>query len=126
MSFSFSPHQGLIIVTVEVAGSLGNAVLRMALDTVATLTLINSAPLVAIGYNPTQSIDLVQVTTGSGVELVPRITASKVTALGMDQIDFLVLCHTLPPSADIDGLLGLDFFPPTLDARFSTGQIDLT
>ncbi len=38
-----------------------------------------------------------------------------------------VLCHTLPPSATVDGLLGLDFFRGhQLTVDFQTGQITLT
>jgi hypothetical protein len=30
-------------------------------------------------------------------------------AMGQERTDFPVLAHTLPPSASVDGLLGLDF-----------------
>src|SRR5262245_41197328 len=103
MSFPFTPQQGLVIVNAEVAGPSGNAVLRLALDTGATHSLINSAPLVALGYDPALAPTRVQVTTGSGIEFVPRITLSKITTLGQDQTGFPVLCHTLPPSATVDG-----------------------
>ncbi len=124
MSFSFNPHQGLIIVQAEVEGPSGGAVLRLALDTGATGTLINAAILVSIGYDPALAPDRVQITTGSGVEFVPRITLSKISALGQEQIDFLALCHTLPQSATVDGLLGLDFFRGLeLKIDFRTGEI---
>ncbi len=37
MSFSFDPQQGLIIVPAELWGPSGSAVLRLALDTGASL-----------------------------------------------------------------------------------------
>lgn len=109
MNVPFDPRNGLVIVRAELTGSCGNGVVRLALDTGATGTLINAGILVAIGYDPTLALGRVQVTTGSGVEFLPRVTLDKIKALGHERADFPVLCHTLPPSAGVDGLLGLDF-----------------
>jgi predicted aspartyl protease len=95
MSFSFTPYQGLIIVQTELEGPSGNAVLRFALDTGATSTLVNAGMLVTIGYDPALVPDRLQVTTGSSVEFVPRITLSKISALGQERTNFPFLCHTL-------------------------------
>jgi O-methyltransferase involved in polyketide biosynthesis len=57
-------------------------------------------------FAPALTPQRIQVTTGSGVEFVPRITLDKIVALGQERIHFPVLGHTLPPSAGIDGLLG--------------------
>lgn len=51
----------------------------------------------------------VLVTTGSSVEFAPRIWVELVEGLGRSRRGFPMLCHTLPPSATVDGLLGLDF-----------------
>ena len=126
MSFSFDPYQGLVIVRAELEGPSGNAVLRLALDTGATGTLINVGMLVSIGYDPALVPDRLQITTGSGVEFVPRIKLSKISALGQERANLPVLCHTLPPSAGVDGLLGLDFFRgQSLVVDFRSGQISL-
>ena len=126
MSFVFNSKRGLIIVQVEVAGPSGSAILALALDTGATATLINQSRLMQIGYDPAAQPDRLQITTGSGVEFVPRITVSKITALGQEHNAFPVLGHTLPPSAGVDGLLGLDFFRgQELIVNFRTGQISL-
>ena len=82
--------------------------------------------LVSIGYDPALSSDRVQITTGSGVEFVPRLIVKRLVALGSEQTDFSVLCHTLPPSAGVDGLLGLDFLRGnTLRVDFKEGAITL-
>jgi predicted aspartyl protease len=126
MSFAFDPHQGLIIVQAELTGPSGSAVLRLALDTGATSTVVNVGLLVAIGYDPALAPDRVQVTTGSGIEFAPQVILSKIVALGQTRTDFPVLAHTLPPSAGIDGLLGLDFFRgQTLAIDFRKGQLTL-
>jgi predicted aspartyl protease len=93
----------------EIFGPSGSIVLRLALDTGATGTMINVAPLTAVGYDPSLVPDRIQVTTGSGVEFAPRIPVNQIIALGKKQSQFSVLAHTLPPSANIDGLLGLNF-----------------
>ena len=126
MSHPFDPHEGLIIVHAEIVGISGAAILRLALDTGATTTLINSAMLVSIGYDPALAPDRVQITTGSGVEFVPRLLVKRLIALGHEQMDFSVLGHTLPPSAGVDGLLGLDFLRGnTLRVDFKDGTITL-
>ena len=109
MSFPFDSQQGLIIIRTELWGPAGSIVLRLALDTGATGTVVNIGMLVTIGYDPALVPDRIQITTGSGVEFVPRVTLDKMTALGQERTDFQVMGHTLPPSAGIDGLLGLDF-----------------
>lgn len=127
MSFPFDPEHRLIIARAELEGPTGNAVLRLALDTGATRTLINVGMLVSIGYDPALSADRSQITTGSGVEFVPHLPLSKITAFGRERTGFSVLCHTLPPSAGVDGLLGLDFFQGlTLVIDFRNGLVTLS
>ena len=126
MPFSFDPQEGLIVVRAELTGPTGSALLRLALDTGATWTLINVAVLVSIGYDPALMPERLQVTTGSGVEFVPHLNLSKISALGQHRADFPVLCHTLPPTAAVDGLLGLDFLRgQILTIHFQKGSITL-
>ena len=127
MSFPFNPRQGLVLVGAELAGPSGTSVLRLALDTGATGTLINAAMLVSIGYDPALEPERLQITTGSGVEFVPRLKLSKISALGQVRENFPVLCHTLPPTASVDGLLGLDFLRGqvlNLDLRAGTIRLE--
>jgi predicted aspartyl protease len=126
MSVPFTATEGLIVIPAELFGPAGSAVLRLALDTGATSTVINVAMLVAIGCDPALMRDRVQVTTGSGVEFAARITLDKLTALGRECPGFAVLAHTLPPSAGVDGLLGLDFLRGArLMVDFRAGAITL-
>ena len=126
MTFGFDPDIGLVIVQAELWGPDGSAVLRLALDTGAMTTLINASPLALVGYDPALSSERVQLTTGSGVEVAPLVRAQRITALGQQRDDHLILCHTLPPSANVDGLLGLDFFRgQSLQIDFRAGEISL-
>jgi predicted aspartyl protease len=126
MSFPFDPQRGLIIIAAELWGPKGSGVLQLALDTGATWTVVNVAMLVALGYDPALAQERVEVTTGSGVEFAPRVNLSRITALGLEHTWFAVLAHTLPPSAGVDGLLGLDFFmAQRLTVDFRTGQVSV-
>ena len=109
MSYPYDDRLGLIVVPGELFGPSGSVVIRLAVDTGATQTMLNAGPLALVGYEPSLVPDRVQVTTGSGVEYAPRLRVSSMKALGQGREDFPVLAHTLPPSARIDGLLGLDY-----------------
>jgi predicted aspartyl protease len=127
VSFPFDPRQGLIVVWTELSGPDGRVRLRLALDTGASGTMINVGHLVAIGYDPALSPERIQVTTGSGVEFVPRVQVTRLKALGQERVAFPILSHTLPPSAGIDGLLGLDFCREhRLEVDFVRGLVSLT
>jgi len=127
VNFAFDPQRGLIVVTAELWGPSGSGVLQLALDTGATSTLVNVGMLVAIGYDPALIAERIQVTTGSGVEFAPRVVLQRVSALGQERLGFPVLGHTLPPSASVDGLLGLDFFRGLeLTVDFRSGRLTLS
>lgn len=97
---------------------------RLALDSGATVSVVNSDLLMLLGYDPAIVPARVQITTASGVEFVPQIVVDKIEALGKERRHFRVLCHTLPPSANVDGLLGLDFFRgQRLVLDFRTGMV---
>jgi len=127
MSCSFDAQQGLVVVRAQVTGPSGIAILRLALDTAATRTTINTGLLVAVGYDPAAPLDRTEVTTGSGVEFAALVSISKIVALGRECHDFPVLAHTLPPSAGVDGVLGLDFLRgQVLTIDFQSGSLTLT
>ena len=126
MSTPFDPRQRLIIVEVRVWGPTGDRVLRLGLDTGAGTTVVSPAILVGLGYDPAAAPQRVQITTGSGIEFVSLLSINRIEALGQTRSHLPVLCHTLPPSAPIDGLLGLDFLRNRrLTIDFRAGRITL-
>ncbi len=110
MKITFDPTQGLIVIPTRLHGLHTDTIVRLALDTGATNSMINWDVAILLGYDPASSKERIQVTTGSGVEFAPRIVVEKVEVIGRSLENFPILCHTLPPSATVDGLLGLDFF----------------
>ncbi len=127
MTDSFRASHGLIFVSVEIFGSQGSAVLRLALDTGATRTMINSEHLIVVGCALNHDAEKVKVTTGSGVEFAPLVKLQRVVGLGQERVELPVLAHTLPPTAGIDGLLGLDFLRGhKLEIDFRQGRLWLS
>lgn len=110
MSLAFDPQARLIVVPTRLRGLEGSWVAKLALDTGATYTIVSVHVLATIGHDPALSEERVEITMGSGVELVARVSVQSIGALGHQRGPFPILCHTLPPGAGIDGVLGLDFF----------------
>jgi len=126
MSFRFASKIGLIRVDAEIVGPSGRVALRLALDTGANQTAIKVASLKYVGCDPASTSPLTRVTTSSGVVHAPSAIVTELRALGEVKRSFLVLAQTLPPSAGVDGLLGLDFFRDReLRLDFRHGLIDL-
>lgn len=126
MRLAFDPAQGLILVPARLAGPSGDFVMQLALDTGATTTMVSWNAAVILGYDPAAASERVQVTTASGVEYSPRIAVQRIEALGADRKSFPVLCHSLPPSTTVDGVLGLDFLRGRmLTIDFRAGQLSL-
>jgi predicted aspartyl protease len=126
MTIPFDPTDGSILVAADITGPVGPVTVQLALDTGATRTLINRTLLVNLGYDPAAATEHAVITTASGVEPAPILPLNTFAALGQDRTAFPVLCHDLPPSANVDGLLGLDFLRGlTLTIDFRKGYIEL-
>ena len=127
MSVSFDPQGNLIIVATNLWGPNGNLNLRMALDTGSTSTLVNATPLSFLGYDLTNTSENAQLATGSTVESVPCLVVDRIDALERSREKLRVVCHTLPTSTRVDGLLGLDFLRGhNLRIDFRNGEITLS
>ena len=100
---------------------------QLAVDTGASASLIAWHALHLVGYHKGDAVEYTHMTTGSGVEEVPRIKVKRIEALGKKRPNLTVVGHTLPPSADVEGLLGLDFCRGrrvTIDFRKSFITVD--
>jgi predicted aspartyl protease len=127
MTFSFDPDSGLVIVRGELGGISAGAKVRLALDTGATRTVISAAVMVAMGYEPTQSVEHVEILTASGTEMAPVIELRSIKALGVRRTHWPVISHTLPSETGVHGLLGLDFLRGArLSLDFQGGTIELS
>lgn len=108
--YNFDRDSPVIVLFVKLFGSKGTRRVKMALDTGATYVLIPYHIAESLGYDPASSMDRVPLTTASGVEIVPLITLESVSLLGKKVENVQTVCHDLPPTGHIDGLLGLSYF----------------
>ncbi len=111
MSHGFTRMGGLLAVRVKVYNPGRTRWVQpfFALDTGATRTVLHPHVLVGLGYELASYPALGEMTTRSGVTAVRRVPLSRLDALGHTaHLD--VIAHELPPTALVDGLLGLDFF----------------
>ncbi len=122
----FDAGRGPILVSAEITKPARTMPLQLLLDTGATTTLVDRSVLLALGFDLDACSDLAKMTTGSAIELVPRIPLTRLSALGQHRFGFPVLAHTPPESARVYGLLGLDFLRGLeLNLNFKTGRITL-
>ncbi len=126
MSYPFDGSRGPILIAAEVTGPDRSLALQLLLDTGATTSLLKDAVLLTLGYDLASVADWVRMTTGSQVTSVPKVVLTRLTALGRHRFGFPVLAHTLPVSASVHGLLGLDFLRDgVLTIDFRSGRITL-
>ena len=124
MKFSFKSDYGLIFLEARLHGKKRDVALVLALDTGATGTVISGKRLDEAGYDLENFDDEIYITTGSGLISVPKITIEKLTALSKSKESFSVIAHHLPPTASVDGVLGLDFLRGgVLTVDFRIGEI---
>jgi hypothetical protein len=127
MTFQFDPAAGAVLVEAELTGPLGNMPLLLVLDTGSTCSMVSEDWLRFVGCDPSQPTGKVRATFGGSVQTLPVVTTVEFIALGVRRASYPVVCHTLPPSAGVDGVLGLDFFPGrVLTIDFVNNTLDLT
>lgn len=125
-SYSFHPRRGPIIVATQITGPAMTTDVSLLLYTAATMSVIDLRILIRLGFDPTQPLRRVHMTTGHATGIVPVFPLTRFSALGQHRFGFHVIGHTLPPTSDVDGLIGLDFLRDGgLTIDFRAGQIAL-
>ena len=107
--FNLTSEKGLLLCSAQISGKGKPVLLKLAIDTGATRTLIPFEAALSIGINPAHSQKSIEVTTGSGTVICPIVTVRKFSCLGVMLKKLPVVCHHLPPESPVEGLLGLDF-----------------
>ena len=122
----FDRKSSIIIVpaTVKTGDKLKR--LYFAVDTGATITLIDSDVMKSLGYSQANSIRTTHTITASKAETVYEYHLDNIMALGLIRRNFKVISRALPVGLGIDGLLGLNFFKNkelTIDFKLSEIRI---
>jgi predicted aspartyl protease len=127
VSHPFDARSGPILVDAEVTGPVRSMTVTLILDTGATTSLLKDSVLIALGFDLSIVTDRVQMTTGSAVAGVPRVTLTRLTAIGQHRIGLPVLAYNLHASVSVSGLLGLDFFRgQALTIDFRAGDLSIS
>ena len=123
---SFDRKAALIVVPVTI--KIGTEVFKykFAVDTGATISLINTAVLTELGYTKEDSLRTTQTITASKIETVYEYNLDNIMAIGLLRRNFKIISRPLPVGLGIDGLLGLNFFKDkelTIDFKLSEIQL---
>ncbi len=125
---SFNPSVESIVLRLEVGGVDPNTFrnVTVALDTGASITIIPSQVLIALGYDLLNPDGQLQLLTANGITFAKLFNVRRLTAIGETIENIDVLCHDLPKNSPIKGLLGLNFLRHfDVNMSFSTGTIEL-
>lgn len=101
--------KGIIPVYAQLIGPAAKRVLKLALDTGATYTMVPYEAIIGIGCDPSLPRRKIEIFTASGREYLPVVTIPSIRCLGFQIQNLDVVCHDLPPQSPVDGLLGLNF-----------------
>jgi Aspartyl protease len=121
-------RRDLIVVPARIAAQSRAVMLRLALDTAASETLIKPALLARLGYGLDDSKRKTVIRSAIGVESGYLLCVERFWALGFEVPDHIVHAHEMPDSHDIDGLLGLRFlnhFDYTVHSRRGEISVEL-
>ena len=111
MTFAvFDKKLPLIVVPVSI--KTGNIIkdFKFAVDTGASVSLIDIDMLYSLGYKKENCIRTIQTITASKGEKAYEFNIDNISAIGLIRRNFKVISRALPIGLGIDGLLGLNFF----------------
>ena len=123
---SFSRKAPLIVVPVTIKTETKIWEYKFAVDTGATISLMDISLLSDIGYKKEDYIRSTQTITASKTETVYEYNLDNIMAIGLIRRNFKIISRSLPMGLGIDGLLGLNFFKNkelTIDFKLSEIQL---
>jgi len=123
---SFDRKAPLIVVPVTVKMGIEISKFKFAVDTGATISLIDTSVLTALGYTKADILRTTHTITASKTETVFEYSLDNIMAIGLLRRNFKVISRSLPVGLGVDGLLGLNFFKDkelTIDFKLSEIQL---
>lgn len=115
MKFHFSRQtdEDLVLVSAQLDGDE----LRLALDTAATHTVMDTNSLLILGHEISSDSEIVPLETSNGIIEARKIKVLHFSALGLERSPYELLAYDFllaGIASPYDGLLGLDFFQGTV------------
>ena len=109
-SIVFDKKLSLIVVPVSIKRGMHILDFKFAVDTGASVSLIDIDAMLSLGYKKTDCIRTTETLTASKRETAYEFEMDNIRAIGLIRRNFKVISRSLPIGLGIDGLLGLNFF----------------
>jgi predicted aspartyl protease len=109
VSTQFNPASSLIIIRGDLEGPSSTLVLRLALDTGSSHTVIDRGALNSVGSTVSSTSRRFPLNTRTGSGTARQVIVSRFAALGQERVNFSAMTYRLSPQLRLDGILGLDF-----------------
>ena len=127
MPVRFRSTGGLVRVPVIVVVPEGTARLRFIVDPGTARTILAEEHAIHLGLTRATSTRRSRVASVLGAEEGYVVRVTGLHALEWERPDFELACHRFAAGADVDGLLGADFFESlVLTINYAAGTVDLT
>lgn len=124
--YSLEVRNGLLFLRVAVGDSIRQPVIaRLLVDTGSSFTVLSTQVLEDAGCNLQLPQGFIAITAASGVVQGKIFEVPQFSALGQTIEKFRVVGFNLPKSADMDGLLGMNFMR-SCGAIVDTGEACIT
>jgi len=127
MSVRFRTTDGLVRVPVIVGTARATARLRFIVDPGTARTILAEEQAVHLGLTRDVSTRRSRVASVLGAEEGYIVRLAGIHALGWERPDFEVACHRFAAGAEVEGLLGADFFAGlVLTIDYASNTVDLS
>lgn len=106
--FRLKTRSGIIVLNVLLEGKRDSRIIRMLLDTGASISTIPKQLAMAIGSDPSKPKKRIQRISVGGRKSVPVVVVPMVRFLGFEIKNVEMACLSLPHQSTVSGLLGLN------------------
>jgi hypothetical protein len=90
-------------------------------------TMVDVKVASTLGFSPHLATGRSRVSSAVGAEEGYVVLSPRIRALGWDRESFEIACHGLGEAAEVDGLLGVDFFAGMrLTIDYGAGTVELS
>lgn len=108
--YSLEQRGQLLFIRAAISSTDGRStIIRLLVDTGSNYTVLPPELLTELGCNLQNPVRQVTITSASGLIQAPVVSSLWFSCLGQRVERFPLIAFKLPPSAGVDGLLGIDF-----------------